>query len=81
MSLQVSTAYGSLLAVGIGSHDIAAIYSLGRRLGNWWTASSGDGDLLRLLDQDQMDLLTRRGILDVLLFNATWNSSMTLLSN
>jgi hypothetical protein len=81
MSLQVATGYGSLLAVGIGAHDVAAIYSIGRRLGNWWTASSGDEELLRLLDEDEMSLLTRRGVLDPARFNATWNCNMTLLSN
>ncbi|KAH8728536.1 hypothetical protein GQ44DRAFT_824316 [Phaeosphaeriaceae sp. PMI808] len=81
MALQLTTGHGSPLAVGIGAHDIATIYSIGRRLGNWWTASSGDQEFLRLLDEDEMNILTRRGVLDPIHFNATWNGHMTLLSN
>ncbi|KAK3172915.1 hypothetical protein OEA41_006241 [Lepraria neglecta] len=81
MALQVSTGYGSLLALGVGAGDIASIYSLGRRVGNWWTASSGDAEFLRLLDEDELNILTRRGVLDIARFNKVWNTSITLLAN
>ena len=81
MALQVSTGYGSLLALGVGAGDIASIYSLGRRVGNWWTASSGDEELLRLLDEDELNILKRRGVLDIARFNKVWNTSLTLLAN
>ena len=60
---------------------MATIYSLGRRVGNWWTASSGDEEFLHLLDEDELNLLTRRGVLDAARFNKTWNNCMTLLAN
>ncbi|OAL45383.1 hypothetical protein IQ07DRAFT_684306 [Pyrenochaeta sp. DS3sAY3a] len=81
MTLQVTTGYNSLVAVGIGIHEVASLYSLGRRFGNWCTASSGDENLLNLLDEDEMNLLTRRGVLDAAHFDATWNEKMKLLSN
>lgn len=81
MTLQATTGYGSLIAIGLGVGDVATIYSLGRRFGNWWTAASGDDDLLRTLDEDEMNILRRRGLIDLPRFNATWNNSMTLLAN
>ncbi|KAK0508209.1 hypothetical protein JMJ35_009293 [Cladonia borealis] len=81
MALQVSTGYGSLLALGVGAGDIASILSLGRRVGNWWTASSGDEEFLRLLDEDELEILTRRGVIDIARFNKVWNMSITLLAN
>ena len=81
MALQVSTGYGSLLALGVGAGDIASILSLGRRVGNWWTASSGDEEFLRLLDEDELEILTRRGVIDIARFNKVWNTSITLLAN
>jgi hypothetical protein len=81
MSLQVSTGYGSLVALGIGLGDIATLVSLGKRFGNWMSAASGDEDFLKLLDQDEMDILQRRGLLDVARFNKMWGAQMGLLAN
>lgn len=81
MAVQVSAGAGSLFAIGLGAGDIATIYSLGRRFGNWWTASSGDEDFLRLLDEDELNLLTRRGMMDSARFNAIWNNNLILLAN
>lgn len=69
MSLQISTGVGSLVVLGLGVGDIAALYTLGRRVGNWMTANSGDADLLALLDEDELDILRRRGILDIARFD------------
>jgi hypothetical protein len=81
MSLQVTTAPGALVALGIGAGDVASIISLGRRIGNWWTAPSGDAELLRLLDEDALDILKRRGLLDTLAFNKRWRKQIRLLGN
>jgi len=81
MSLQISTGVGSLVALGLGMGDAATIYALGKRVGNWMMASSGDDDLLGLLDQDEMDVLQRRGIMDTVHFNKTWGKAMRILIN
>ncbi|KAF2739598.1 hypothetical protein EJ04DRAFT_606095 [Polyplosphaeria fusca] len=81
MSLQISAGHGSLLAIGMGISDIATIYSLGRRFGNWVTANSGDREFLDLLELDELDILHRRGIMDTLRWNKKWSSQMSLLVN
>ncbi|KAF4995924.1 hypothetical protein FDECE_12653 [Fusarium decemcellulare] len=81
MSLQVTTAPGALVALGIGAGDVASIISLGRRMGNWWTGASGDTELLRLLDEDAHEILKRRGLLDILAFNKKWRKQIKLLGN
>jgi hypothetical protein len=81
MSLQVTTGYGSLAAIGIGMHDIAMLYSLGRRSGNWLSAASGDADLLAMMEQDEMSIIRRRGVVDVDAFRRKWCVSLRLLRN
>ena len=81
MALQVNTGYGSIVALGISLNDVATLASLSRRFGSWMTAASGDEDFLRMLDQDEMDILRRRGLLDVARFNKQWGSQMRLLTN
>ncbi len=81
MSMQLTTGPGSLVALGISISDVATLYGLGRRLGNWLTAASGDQDLLDLLDQDEMSILQRKGLIDIVRFNKLWNSRMALLAS
>lgn len=81
MSLQATTGPGSLVALGISVSDVATVYGLARRVGNWLTAASGDQILLDLLDQDEMDIIRRRGLIDILRFNKVWGSTMRLLVN
>ena len=81
MALQVSTGPGSLVALGINVGDVATLYGLAKRMGNWLTAASGDQEFLDLLDQDEMDIMQRRGLIDVLRFNKRWGSRLTLLAN
>ncbi|KAK4213910.1 hypothetical protein QBC37DRAFT_343255 [Rhypophila decipiens] len=81
MSLQVAAGAGSLVALGIGAGDIASIISLGRRVGNWWTARSGDLEMLALLGEDGSSILKRRGILDIFAFNKRWRKHIRLLAN
>lgn len=38
-------------------------------------------DFLKMLDQDEIDILRRRGLLDVARFNKQWGSQMRLLTN
>ncbi|MCJ1248112.1 hypothetical protein MMC30_005327 [Trapelia coarctata] len=61
--------------------DAAAIYALGKRVGNWMMASSGDDELMGLLDQDELDILQRRGIMDNVRFNKRWGKAMRILMN
>ncbi|KAF5984642.1 hypothetical protein FCOIX_2531 [Fusarium coicis] len=81
MSIQVTTAPGALVALGIGAGDVASIISLGQRIGNWWTGPSGDNNLLELLDEEASDILKRRGLMDVLAFNKRWRKQIRLLGN
>ena len=45
------------------------------------TAQTGDMDLLALIDQDEMDVLRRRGLLNLQRWNKQWRKSMELLIN
>lgn len=81
MSLQVTTDYGSLIALGVGAGDVASIISLGQRMGNWWTAGSGDKEFLALLDEDEFNIRRRRGLVDLLAFNKRWRKLVRLLAN
>ncbi|KAK7413684.1 hypothetical protein QQX98_007466 [Neonectria punicea] len=45
------------------------------------SASSGDKDFLQLLDQDEVDLLRRGGLIDTNRFNKRWSSEIFLLAN
>ena len=44
------------------------------------TAASGDRTFLGLLDQDELDIIRRKGLIDILRFNKIWGSRMTLLA-
>ncbi|KAB5559545.1 hypothetical protein GE09DRAFT_961631 [Coniochaeta sp. 2T2.1] len=81
MSIQLATAPGALVALGVGVGDVASIISLGRRIGNWWTAPSGDAELLSLLDEDEYGIIKRRGLIDVVSFNRRWRKQLRLLAN
>lgn len=81
MALTVTMGVGSLVSLGMGISDVMTLVSLGNRVGNWMTASSGDDEFLKLLEQDSADILTRRGIIDVPRFNKRWGKSLRLLTN
>ena len=81
MSIQAITSPRSLIALGVGAGDLATLYSLGQRVGNWLTAASGDKYLLKFLEQDEMDLFRRRGLIDIGAFNKRWGKSIRLLVN
>ena len=81
MSVQVATGPGSLISLGISVGDVATFYGMARRVGNWLTAASGDRTLFSLLDSDELDVIRRKGLIDILRFNKIWGSRMTLLAN
>ncbi|RSM20232.1 hypothetical protein CDV31_001029 [Fusarium ambrosium] len=81
MSIQVTTAPGALVALGLGVSDVSTLVALGRRVGNWWTATDGDKEFLSLLDEDASSILQRRGLLDVPTFNKRWSKQIQLLAN
>ncbi len=69
------------MALGISAGDIATLVSVGRRIGNWLTSSSGDIEMLQLLGEDSSSILKRRGIMDDLAFNKRWSKQIRLLAN
>ena len=79
MSLQITT--GSLIALGVGAGDIAGIVGLGRRFGNWCSAASEDNEFLSMLDEDEFEVLQRRGLVDLPSFNKRWRKEMRLFVN
>lgn len=81
MSVQVSAGPSSLVALGFSVGDVTTLFGLARRVGNWMTAASGDRDFLDLLDQDELEILQRKGLIDILRFNKRWGSKITLLAN
>lgn len=81
MSLQVTTGPGSLVALGVGVGDVYSLITLGQRVGNWWTANSGDREFLALLDQDEFDIIRRKGLIDLRTFNKKWRRQIRLLAN
>lgn len=81
MSVQSLLGSSNLVAIGIRAGDVATLFTLGRRIGNWLTAPLGDAELLALLEEDEFDVLQRRGIIDMARFQSRWNSSSKLLEN
>jgi hypothetical protein len=81
MSLQITTGVGSLVGVGISASDATTTISLATRVGNWWNASSGYNEFLALLDEDELNFLRRRGLVDLPAFNKRWRKRMRLLAN
>lgn len=79
MSIQLNT--GSLISLGISTGDVAAIYGLSKRLGNWLSAESGDNEFLTLLGEDDFGILRRRGLIDLPTFNKRWRKEMRLFAN
>jgi len=69
MALQLALGKNALASLSVGVGDIVTLYNLGRRFGNWLTASEDDQNLLKLLDCDELDVLKRRGLIDLNAFN------------
>ncbi|KAH8748077.1 hypothetical protein F5882DRAFT_422203 [Hyaloscypha sp. PMI_1271] len=81
MSLTVTTGAGSLISLGLGISDVVTLTNLGKLAGNWMSASSGDRDLLDMLQEDERNFVLRKGIFDILRFRNHWSRSLRLLSN
>ena len=81
MALQITTGAGSLVALGVGAGDVYSLITLGQRIGNWWTAVSGDKQFLALLDADEFEILRRKGLIDLAIFNKRWRKQIRLLAN
>lgn len=81
MSIQITAGSKGLLALGLGIGDVASIIALSRRYGNWWSATSGDKELIDLLGQDEYQIISRQGLIDPLAFNKRWRQSIRLLGN
>ena len=81
MALNITTGAGSLVSIGMSLGDVSTLYALGRRYGTWVTAHSGDVEFLDLLQSDELDILRRRGMIDVARFNKRWAQRVRLLMN
>ena len=77
--MQVST--GSLIALGVGAGDVSAIFGLSKRIGNWLSAAPGDDEFLSMLDEDEFNILRRRGLVDLPSFNKRWRKEIRLYAN
>jgi hypothetical protein len=69
------------MVIGMCITDVATLFSLGRRVGNWLATASGDRDFLELLHHDELDILRCGGLIDTFRFNKRWDSEMFLLCN
>src|SRR5690349_6818786 len=81
MSISVTAGLGSRVDLGIGAGYLSVLYSVGRRFVNWLTASSGDADFLNLLQEDEHEILRRRGVFDHQQFNRRWSRQNAILIN
>ena len=79
MSIQIST--GSPVALGVGAGDVATILGLSKRVGNWLSAAPGDDEFMSLLDEDEFNIIRRRGLVDLLSFNKRWRKEIRLYAN
>lgn len=61
------------MALGLSVGDISSLVALGKYVGNWWTASSGDEEFLSMLNEDEFNILKRRGLIDMTSFNKRWS--------
>ncbi|KAI9663293.1 MAG: hypothetical protein M1821_008341 [Bathelium mastoideum] len=81
MSIQFNAGGKGLIALGIGAGDVASIVGMGRRIGNWYNATSGDDEFLDLLGEDTLSLLRRKGLIEPKAFNKRWGKELALLAN
>jgi hypothetical protein len=81
MSLQVLAGTSSLISIGLGAGDVATLFNVGRTLGNWLTAASGDVNFLAMLEEDEASIFRRRGLIDIIRFKQRWGKSIRLLEN
>jgi hypothetical protein len=81
MSIQATVGSSALVAAGISIGDVATLYTLARRAGNWMVAEKGDRELLDQLEEDELAILRRRGLIDITRFRKRWDCRIRLLEN
>lgn len=69
------------MSIGLGAGDVATLYTIGCRIGNWLTAVPGDEDFLAMLEEDEASILTRRGLIDMIALKKKWGRSLRLFEN
>ena len=62
MFVQTLAGTRSLISIGVGAGDIAILYRVGGRIGNWLTASTGDVGFLAIMEKDEENVLRRKGV-------------------
>ena len=79
MALSVQAGAQSLLQVGIGLGDIAALVQHGRTFGNWLRAKLNDSEFFETTSEDYGVLLKRRGLVDATLMETRWSHYLHLV--
>ncbi|EKJ76422.1 hypothetical protein FPSE_03421 [Fusarium pseudograminearum CS3096] len=64
MSVAATLGPRSLIQLGISLTDIAQIYKIGKKIGNWIMIRSNDQDLFETLLEDPEALLKRKGLIE-----------------
>ena len=77
LSLQVGAK--SLISIGIGLGDIAALVQHGRTFGNWLRTGQNDQELFETISEDYGVVLKRRGLLDTILMENRWAHQLHLI--
>ena len=80
MTLQALSGTEIYWGLDFSESDFAVLIGLGKRLGNWLTATSGGTQLFELLNEDASIIVRRRGLLDRSKFLHTW-ADLTLFTN
>ncbi|RPA77189.1 hypothetical protein BJ508DRAFT_310356 [Ascobolus immersus RN42] len=73
MTLALTAGADSLIQLGVSISDIALLIDVGRKVGNWFRASSTDNELLAHLSEDSEALIARPGLVDQLKLNKRWS--------
>ena len=78
MSINVATSLGSLVSIGLSFGDAASLWSVGK---NFLSLPSDEAQFLQLMDLDEMEILRRKGLIDILEFNKRWSKQLNILVN
>ena len=79
MALSIQAGAQSLVQIGIGLGDIAALVQHGRTFGNWLRAKLNDSELFETISEDYGVLLKRRGLVDATLMETRWSHQLHLV--
>lgn len=81
MSITAQTSINSLISLGIGFGDVATLWAYGRKFGNFLSTNRLDEELLTVLDLDHMEILRRKGLFELPLWNKRWTEELRILAN